>query len=139
MVVYNPIWIQFILYVAIVSFPCLSGYMFYLAYEALPKSGLSGAGIFIFLGAGVAYISYIGLLLAKFVPAKVVFDDSQFTVEIKGTKNSYAWSDIAEVKNYEISQILKLVDSSGVTIYVVDHMTPGYKSFAEKVSESVGI
>ena len=139
MAVYNPIWLQFIFYIAIAGFPCLSGYMFYLAYEAFPNSGLSGAGVFLFLGLAVAYISYIGLLLAKFVPAKVVFDESQFTVEMKGAKNSYAWSDIASVKNYESSQILKLFDSNGTTIYAVDHMTPGYKAFAEKVNEVVGI
>lgn len=139
MVVYNPVWLQFIFYIAIAGFPCLSGYMFVLAYEAFLKTGLGGAGVFLFLGAGVAYISYIGLLLAKFIPAKVVFDENQFTVELKGTKNSYAWSDIASAKNYESSQILKLFDSNGSTIYVVDHMTPGYKPFAEKVNEVVGI
>ncbi|MFT2092244.1 hypothetical protein [Paraglaciecola sp. 2405UD69-4] len=139
MVVYNPIWLQLIFYIGIIAFPCLSGYMFYLAYEAFSKTGISGTGIFLFLGVAVAYISYIGLLLAKFVPAKVIFDESQFTVEMQGTKCSYAWSDIASIKNYENSQILKLFDSNGATIYVVDHMTPGYKPFAEKVNEVIGI
>ena len=139
MIVYNPIWLQFIFYFAIVGFPCLSGYMFYLAYAAFPNSGLSGTSVFLFLGFAVAYISYIGLLLAKFVPAKVVFEESQFSVEMRGSKNTYAWSDIASVKNYESSQILKLCDSNGTTIYVVDHMTPGYKLFAEKVNEVIGI
>jgi len=139
MVVHNPIWLQLIFYFAIAGFPCLSGYMFYLAYEVIPKSGFAGAGVFILLGAGVAYISYIGLLLAKFVPARLVFDESQFTVDMRGSKTTYSWSDIASVKNYESSQILKIFDANGNTIYVVDHMTPGYKAFSEQVSAVVGI
>ncbi len=133
MVVYNPAWLQIILYIAILGFPFLSGCMFYLAYEAFAKSSISGAVIFLFLGAGVAYISYFGLLYAKFVSAKVAFDESQFTVEINGSKRSYDWSEIASVKNHQRAQLLQLIDSTGATIYVVDHMTPGYKLFAKKV------
>ena len=138
MVVYNPKWLQIVLYIAIAGFPCLSGYMFYLAYESFPKPGLSG-DVFIFLGLGCVYISYIGILLAKFVPAKVEFNDAGFKVIVRNTESVYNWSDIASVKNYESSQILKLFNSKGQTIYVVDHMTPGYSAFAEKVNDAVGI
>ncbi len=133
--VHNPVWLQVILYLAIAAFPCLSGYMFYSAYEAIHNSGLGGAVVFIFLGVGVAYISYIGFLLAKFVSARVEFDEQQFTVSIKDDKTAYKWSDIASVRNYESSQVLRLFDSSGKTIYVVDHLTPGYQLFADKVCE----
>ena len=139
MVVYNPIWLQLVFYLGIAGFPCLSGYMFYLAYDYFLKAGLSGSLVLVFLGAGVAYISYIGILLAKFVPAKVEFNESQFHVSMKGSQTVYKWSEIASVKNYESSQILKLFDTNGKTISVVDHLTPGYKAFAEKVNEVVGI
>jgi len=56
MVVYNPIWFQIVFYIAILGFPCLSGYMFYLAYDVFPKSGLIGSAAFIFLGVSTAYI-----------------------------------------------------------------------------------
>lgn len=92
MVVYNPIWLQFILYIAIAGFPCLSGYMFVLAYEAFLETELGSVGVSLLLGTCAAYISYIGLLLAKFVPSKVIFDEIQFTVELKGIKKSYVWS-----------------------------------------------
>lgn len=78
MTVYNPIWLQIIFYIAIAGFPCLSLYMFYLAYEAYAQSGLAGAAGFLFLGVGIAYISYIGLLLTKFVSAKLEYDELHF-------------------------------------------------------------
>lgn len=139
MVVYNPKWLQMIFFLAIAGFPCLSIYMFYLAYGAFLNSGISGAAVLILIGGGGAYISYIGILLAKFVPAKVEFDDAVFKVTIKNVETVYKWGDIASVKNYESSQILKLFDINEQTIYVVDHMTPGYTAFVEKVNEVSGI
>jgi len=78
-------------------------------------------------------------LLANFVSAKVEFDENRFSVSNKNSLNTFKWYEIDSIKNYEASQILILFDSSGKTIYVVDHMTPGYKAFAEKVYEVVGI
>ena len=139
MIVYNPIWLQLILYAAIVVFPCLSGYMFYLSYDALANSELSKFLGFTVFGMIAAYPSYIGLLLVKFVSAKIVFDEAGFVVEVKGFKRSYVWSQIASVKNYQTGQIVKLFDSTGAIICIVDHMTPGYKPFAKKVNEVVTI
>ena len=85
---------------------------------------------------GVAYISYIGLILAKYVPARVQHDDEGFEVELGENKKLYSWNDISRVKNYKKSQILRLFDCNGKTIYVVDHKTPGYPEFAAKINES---
>jgi hypothetical protein len=137
--VYNPKWLQAIFYVGIAGFPCLSGYMFYLAFEVYLKTGISSAAVFVILGIGVSYISYIGLILAKFVSAKVEFSDDEFKVIMKNNVVTYKWTDIAKAKNHQSSQILRLFDSSGNTIYIVDHMSPGYAPFAEKVNEAVGI
>jgi hypothetical protein len=138
--VHNPKWLQVIFYSAVALFPCLSAYMFYLAFEAyLEFSNIANVAPFLFLGFGVLYISYIGIKLSKFIPAKVTHTTEGFTVLLSGNTNSYLWSDIAKVKNHNSSQILRLFDSSGSTIYVVDHMTPGYTEFAKKVDEHIGI
>ena len=121
------------------GFPCLSAYMFYLVYEATMRNEFSVVAPFIFLGCGVAYISYIGLILAKYVPARVQHDDEGFEVELGENKKLYSWNDISRVKNYKKSQILRLFDCNGKTIYVVDHKTPGYPEFAAKINEIIGI
>ncbi len=136
--VYNPRWFQVIIYIAVVGFPCLSAYMFYLAYEETTQNRLYTAAPFIFLGCGVAYISYIGLILAKYVSARVQYNDEGFEVELGENKNLYSWNDILRVKNHKRSQILRLFDCSGKTIYVVDHMTTGYPEFADKINEVLG-
>ena len=115
----------------------MSGYLFYSTYLAIPNGGILGIGSLLTLALGVAYISYIGFTLAKFVSAKVEFDDNHFEVKVNGVIKNYKWSDIASIKNYHTSQILKLFDSTGTTIYVVDHMTPGYNDFFEKVSQVI--
>ena len=144
--VHNPKWLQAIFYFGVALFPCLFAYMSYLAFEVylafeahLTFSHMTKVGPFLFLGFGVLYISYIGIKLSKFIPAKVAHSAQGFTVHLNGNTDEYLWSDIAKVKNHNVSQILRLFDSSGSTIYVVDHMTPGYIDFANKVNEHIGI
>jgi len=129
MTVYNPRWLQIIFYVAIVGSPCLAGYVFYLGYSAFPESVFFGL-LALVLSLAIVYLSYIGIRLAKFVPAKVTYDERQFHVTLEDATTSHQWSDISSIKNYKITQTLVLLNTSGEIIYAVDYLTPGYKAFA---------
>lgn len=135
--VYNPIWLQIICYAAIVGFPCLAGYIFYLGYEVYQKSGFFSGAIFFAFALGVSYISYIGFILAKYVGAKVEFGEDGFRVKNGNLSSVYSWSEVGGYKDYPSSQILKLFCSKGNTIYVVDYLSYGYKEFSEIVRKKV--
>ena len=92
-----------------------------------------GTSVVLILAIIFAYISTIGFALMKFVSAKVEFNDHYFQVEIRGAISNYKWADIASIKNHHGSQVLELLDSTGRTIYAVDHMTPGYDAFFAKI------
>ncbi len=133
----NPRWLQIIFYVAILVSPLLAAYVFYLGVSTFATSVFFGLCILV-VAFGLAYLSYLGIRFAKFVPAKATFDDEQFHVMIGDITSSHQWSDITFVKNYKLLQTLELLNSASETIYAVDYLTPGYKTFAEKVKESVG-
>jgi hypothetical protein len=64
--VHSPKWLQVIFYIGVTLFPCLSAYMFYLAFEAYLKfSTIASVGPFLFLGFEALYSSYIGIKLSK--------------------------------------------------------------------------
>lgn len=138
MVVHNPLWLQFMLYLAVAALPCLSGYMLYLGIDAVAQSK-EGASAFFMIGAGFAYLTYIAFKLSHFVSATVTFNDYFFCVSQNGEEKTYRWSDIADATNYKSSQILQLFDARGKTIYMVDHMTPGYGLFAKQVNRIINI
>ena len=137
--VHNPIGLQVIFYIAVVAFPLLSGYMFYLLYETyLEFEAINiNAITFAFCGVATGYFSYIGIILSKFIAAEVNFDEQQFTICRKNSQQTYQWHEIGSIKHYPSSQILRLYDQSGNTIYVVDYVTPGFTQFAEKVHTAV--
>ena len=89
----NPTWLRAVLYIAIIVFPIMSGYLFHLTCLAIPNGGTLGIGSLLTLALGVAYISYIGFTLAKFVSAKVEFDDNHFAVIVNGVITNYKWND----------------------------------------------
>lgn len=137
MVIHNPTWLQIIFYAGILALPLGAVYSLYWTVEIYSTSGIAG-GLVMACATGVlTYIAWLGVILAKFVPAKVEFDDLTFDVQVKGESTEYKWSDIASVKNSQTAQVLQLLDSTGRLIYAIDHMTPGYSAFSEKVKAVV--
>ena len=136
MTVHNPRWLQIIFYLAILGSPLLAGYIFFLGITSFQSSIVLGLTT-IFIAFCVAYMSYIGIRLAKFVPVKVTFDDQQFHVAIENVTTTYQWSDVSSIRRHKMLQTLELLNEAGEIIYAVDYLTPGYKEFADKLKESV--
>lgn len=91
------------------------------------------------IGLGFSYLSYLCFSLEKFIGAKVYFNDEEFKVIFRNSVATYKWNDIAIAMSTLHGQYLRLLDSSGNTIYIVDYMSPGYSKFAEKVNDAVDI
>lgn len=137
--VYNPKWLQVILYIAIMAFPICSLYLFYLSLDAFADPNVQNQYLYLGLAIAVAYISYIGLLLFKYVSYKLEFNDHQVRITTKHHTKVYKWNEITKIKNYPYSQIFILYHSTGKRIYISDHVTPGVKYFASKLQQKTGL
>ena len=136
-IVYNMKWMQVFFYCIIVGLPFTACYFFYLAVDLYFKFGITNATVMTLFALIVSYLSYQAFLLMKFVDAKLEFDDHGFKVIFRNGVSAYQWTDIAKAQSSINTQYLRLYDSSGKTIYIVDFMSPGYSEFAEKVNKAV--
>ncbi len=73
--------------------------------------------------------------MAKFAKVEISVDQNGITVANNGTTNKYLWSQIDRIKNSKSLQIYTVYDKSDQTVFMVDHMIPGFdelKSCIEK-------
>jgi hypothetical protein len=137
--VYNPKWIQIILYIAILAFPICSLYLFYLSLDAFADHKAHSQYLYLGLALAMTYISYIGLLYFKYVNYKLEFNDYQVRITTNVNTKVYKWGEIKKVRNYPYSQIFILYHRTGKKMYISDHLTPGVKAFASKLQQKTGL
>jgi len=134
--VYNPKWMQALFYSVIVGLPFTACYFFYLAIDLCFKFAFPNAAVVALVALLISYLSYQAFTLAKFVDARVEFNEHEFKVIFRNGVSYYKWTDIAKAKSSMNAQYLRLLDSTGETIYIVDYMSSGYSDFAEKVNKA---
>lgn len=137
--VHNPRWMQIILYIAIFGFPICTLYLYYLSFNALSDPKDHNQYLYFGLATAITYISYIGLLYLKYVNCKLEFNDDQVSITKGFNTRVYKWSEITKVKNYPYSQLIILYHSTGKTIYIADHLTPGFQLFVNKLQQETGL
>ncbi len=135
--VYNPKWMQALFYSVIIGLPFAACYFFYLAFDLYLKFAFPNAALVALVALLVSYLSYQAFTLAKFVDARVEFNDNEFKIIFRNGVSYYKWTDIAKAQASINSQYLRLYDSAGKTIYIVDFMSSGYSEFAERVNKTL--
>ncbi len=79
--VFNPKWMQALLYFGVIFFIGIAALLLYYFFSGL-WNGKLAAFIILLLGIPMAYLAYIGLLLFKYIPATLNYNDSGITITL---------------------------------------------------------
>jgi hypothetical protein len=137
--VFNPKWLQIVLYMVVTLLFCLTMFLFYWATIIIIEEGMVGSVPILFFGATFGYVSYITSTLVKYIPAKLTYHEKGFSVELKGNTYQYSWTDISTTKIHGVSRVFQLFDRNAKIFYVVCFFTPGYKKFENRVNHRTNL
>ena len=132
--VFNPKWLQIVIYMVITLLFCSTIFSFYWATIVVVEEGIAGSIPILFFASVFGYVSFITFTLVKFIPAKLTYDEKGFIVELAGNTQHYSWSDISTTKTHGVVRVLQLLDKGDSIFYAVSFFTPGYKKFENRVN-----
>ena len=135
----NPIWLQITIYFGILFFAVFALGFCCFASQGIANKNIVQVIVFAFGALFFFYMTYLGLCLAKFIKAEISLDENGITVTNNGNINKYLWSQIDKVKNAKKLQIYAVYDKVDQTIFMVDHMIPGFNELRSYIENKIGI
>lgn len=135
----NPIWLRFAIYFGILLFAVFALVFSYYGYRGIENEHIVQVAVFTFGALFFFYMTYLGAGLAKFVKADITLDENGITVAKSGNINKYLWSQIERVKNSKHLQIYTVYDRSNQTVFMVDHMIPGFNEIKSYIENRINI
>ena len=127
----------FILYFLLAVLPLLTLVLGHFAIEHAILGQRVLSGIFALFAVVVLLATLTGLRWQKFIRASVQTSENHLDVTLGGRCLHYPWSEIAQVKDNALLQLLRIYNQQGQLILVVDHLLLNYSEFKHYLDNKI--